>query len=152
RRYNVASCTLDGLDKEGAELGVSCFGVPCAGVLVLEQSLHRLDAIVLGLCGITGGSRTKRIGKRDELRSVGQFAEPFAVAIRRSDRGSAESPAVIAPLECQHVLAPRGLPYQFQGVLNCLRAPNIELDPSTKAEPALDAVADHGGQFDLLPV
>ncbi len=152
RRNHVAAGALHRLDEERAELRAPGLRIPRPGVFVLEQALEFGDARVLGLLGVAAVRRAERIGERNELRAVGKLAEGLAVAVRRGDRRRAERAAVVAALERQHPLPAGDLAHELQGVLDRLRAPDIELHPALHAEGALDALADQLRQLDFLPM
>src|SRR5205085_10067929 len=91
------------------------------------------------------------VRERDELGPLAEMAVAAAVAIGRGDRRGAERAAVVAALEGEHqALAVRGVADELEGILDGLRAADVEVHAALLPELRLGVAGDQRRKLDLL--
>src|SRR5262249_51766813 len=150
RGNDITPSALNGLHEECSEFGAARLGIPGARVLVLEQALDFSYEMIFRPLFVGAMWRTKDVGKRQELGAIADLAVSLPIAVRRRNRGGRKSPPVISPLKREHMLTAGVLADELERILDGLGAADVELNAPLEPEGALDAVADHFSELDLL--
>src|SRR5437762_420653 len=152
RRDDVAARALHRLDVERAELGGFRLRIPNRVVLGVKELRELVFAVELARLTLQAVDAAEAVGKKDELSAVAKVAVAAAIAVARSDGGSAERPAVIAAHESENQVLARKVPHDLERILDGLRSAHVEMHSPFDAEALFAGAGDARRHFHFLGV